>query len=115
MKPGASDLLAEGREAICTALAGLGEQTENPRLAALYVDLRDEVEHSTDASCLRPARANFAFRRADDYWRRKWDEVSSEPPPGYEEHVSAISAMYWSRRVAFEWRYPGKWQVALTL
>lgn len=114
MTPGSKDLLAEGREAICTALTALADAEAKPRLAALLRDLKDEVEQTRDASSMRPARANYVFRRVDDYWRRRWDAISENPGP-YEQHVNGIAAMYWARRTAFEWRWPGKWSVSHTV
>lgn len=100
---------------IGVALLALAEAEERPRLKALLLELRAEVRASVDGGCLRPARANFVFRRADDYWRRRWDAVSAQPLPQYEAQLEVINRMYWSRRVIFEWRYPGRWDVALSV
>lgn len=115
MTTGAGDLLAEGREAICTALDALAEGEGRPKLRALLVDLKAEVESSLDGAAMDQGRADEAFRHADDYWRRRWDEVSDNPSPAYEEQVAAISTMYRARRTAFEWRWPGKWRLSHTL
>lgn len=114
-EPSPEDLLEQGREAICTALGELEKTATNPKLAGLLHDLQDEVASSHDGSDLRGPRANYVFRRTDDYYRRAWDEVSANPRPNYEEHVSAIGAMYWARRVSYEWRWPGKWSRTLSV
>lgn len=109
------NLLAEGRDAICTALAALAAAERRPDAAALLLSLKAEVESSRDGAAMDQGRADDAFRHADDYWRRRWDEVSDNPSPAYEEQVAAISTMYRARRTAFEWRWPGKWRLSHTL
>lgn len=112
--PANEDLLAEGRAAICTALDELAEQARKPKLAAFLRTLRAEVAASDDAGGWPKGRANYVFRIADDYYRRRWDAISADPP-AYPESVNAIGRMYRARRVSYEWRFPGKWQVALTM
>lgn len=112
-RPTPEQLLAQGRDAICTALGELAERETRPRLKALYGQLVEEVRASRTASDLPRGRANFAFRRADDVYRMRWDEASANPSPVYEEHMAAISGCYWARRVAYEWLFPGAWERSL--
>lgn len=114
MTPGSEDMTGEGREAICIALGSLAEDAA-PKLAGLLLELRQAVEDGAGPQDMRAARANFVFRRTDDYWRRRWDAVSRDPHPKYDAQIAAINRMYWARRVAFEWRYPGKWQLGRTV
>lgn len=109
-RPTPEELLAEGRDAICTALGELAAQETRPRLKALYEQLVEEVRASTIASDLPKGRRHFAFRRADDFYRRRWDEASANPSDVYEEHMNAITGCYWARRVCYEWLFPGVWE-----
>jgi hypothetical protein len=111
--PTPDELLAEGRERICEALSELAAGEPRPRLKALYEDLVHEVQASHTAADLPRPRANFAFRRADNIYRLRWDEASANPDPVYEEHMADISACYWARRVAYEWLRPGAWDRSL--
>ncbi|GAB3115759.1 hypothetical protein GCM10027160_23590 [Streptomyces calidiresistens] len=105
--------LTEGREALITALGALADVEQRPRLRKLYRDLRGEVYASTTGGELPAARANFAYRRADDYYRRRWDEASTNPVPDGDEHLRVIGAMYRARRAVHGWRWPGAWDASL--
>ncbi|MFJ3699535.1 hypothetical protein ACIPW9_36335 [Streptomyces sp. NPDC090052] len=107
--PTSAEMLAEGRTKICEALALLAEQESRPRLRDVYVQLREEVAASETGADLAQHRANFAFRRADDVYRRQWDAMSADPPSSYDEHMQLLNGFYWSRRVTYEWWRPGVW------
>lgn len=107
--PTSAEMMAEGRAKISVALATLAEQETRPRLSEFLRTLSRQVETTESAADLYQVRANFAFRWADDYYRRQWDRVSTNPPASYEEHQRAINRAYWARRVAYEWRWPGQW------
>ncbi|MCE7081176.1 hypothetical protein [Streptomyces sp. ST2-7A] len=105
--------LAEGRDALIAALGALADVEQRPRLRKLYRDLCGEVFASTTGDELPAARANFAYRRADDYYRRRWNEASDNPLPDWEEQMQVVSSMYLARRAVHGWRWPGAWDAAL--
>lgn len=111
--PTPDELLTEGRQKIRDAMLALADAEPRPRLEAVYRMLADEVTASRTGADLPAHRANFAFRRADDYYRRQWDAASANPSPVYEEHMAAISGCYWARRVSYEWWRPGVWDKSL--
>lgn len=111
--PTAAELLAEGRTKICEALTAMAEQGSRPRLREFLLTLARDVEASETGADLYMGRANFAYRRADNYYREQWDRVSANPPASYEQHLAGINGAYWARRVAYEWRWPGQWDKTL--
>ncbi|MFK0296889.1 hypothetical protein ACIQU6_41350 [Streptomyces sp. NPDC090442] len=104
-----AEMAIEGRAKIAEALTVLAAKEARPRLREFLLALSGDVEACDTSADLYPPRANYAFRRADDYYRQQWDRVSTNPPTSYEEHLAAINRAYWARRVAYEWRWPGRW------
>lgn len=111
--PTPDELLAEGRAKICEALSAMADQESRPRLREFLNSLVRDVQASQTGADLYVGRANFAYRRADNYYREQWDRVSADPPASYEEHLAGINGAYWARRVTYEWRWPGQWDKTL--
>lgn len=118
MNVGSNDLIGEGREAICVALGSRAEAEQDEgrvKLAGLLLELAAEIEAGAMPPDMPPGRANYIFRTTDDYWRRRWDAISADPRAKHRAHLEGIGTMYWARRVAFEWRFPGKWTLGRTV
>ncbi|PJN21139.1 hypothetical protein [Kitasatospora sp. CB02891] len=112
--PTDEEILTEGRATIVAALGELAEQTTHPQRRRLYLELQQEVEASTTAADLPPARGKFAYRQADRLWMERWNVLSASPVESYDERLRGINRCYWARRVMYEWVWPGEWDKQLS-